>query len=148
VKRGTAPFSQAHEYDVAVVGASIAGCTLATFLGRAGARVALLERRPDPSAYKTMCTHFIQASATPTIRRLGLAESIEAAGGVRNGIEAWTRHGWVRPELDESSRHPQYGYDIRRQKLDPMLRELAAGTPGVDLLLGQTAPELLGSGAV
>ena len=75
--------SRAYDYDVAVVGASIAGCTVATLLGRAGARVALLERRPDAASYKTMCTHFIQPSATPTIERLGLAERIAAAGGIR-----------------------------------------------------------------
>ena len=63
--------STSSEYDVAVVGASVAGCTAAALLGRAGANVALLEQRPDPAAYKTVCTHFIQASATPTIERLG-----------------------------------------------------------------------------
>ena len=64
------------EYDVAVVGASVAGCTTAALLGRAGAKVALLEQRPDPGAYKTVCTHFIQASATPTTRapRAGRAD--------------------------------------------------------------------------
>ena len=78
----------AYDYDVAVVGAGIAGCTAVDFVrGARGARVALLERRPDVASYKTMCTHFIQPSATPTIERLGLAERIEAAGGVRNGIE-------------------------------------------------------------
>jgi len=139
--------SQEHDYDVAVVGASIAGCTVATLLGRAGARVALLERRPDVAAYKTMCTHFIQASATPTIERLGLAGPIEDAGGIRNGIESWTPHGWVRPQLGGDYRHPRYGYDIRREKLDPMLRELAAEAPGVELMLGRTVTALLGSNA-
>ncbi|MGO8779768.1 MAG: FAD-dependent oxidoreductase [Rhodomicrobium sp.] len=71
------------EYDAAIVGASIAGCSAAIFLARNGAKVALIERDPDPAAYKKVCTHFIQASATPTIERLGLAEAIEAAGGVR-----------------------------------------------------------------
>jgi pimeloyl-ACP methyl ester carboxylesterase/flavin-dependent dehydrogenase len=127
------------------VGASIAGCTAATMLGRAGARVALLEQRPDPAAYKTICTHFIQASATPTIERLGLAERLEAAGAVRNGIEAWTRYGWIRPQLRGGYPYPRYGYDIRRQKLDPMLRELAAETAGVELMLGQSVTQLLGS---
>ncbi|MDQ3644808.1 MAG: alpha/beta fold hydrolase [Actinomycetota bacterium] len=136
--------SQVYDYDVAVVGASIGGCTAATLLGRAGARVALLERRPDPAAYKTMCTHFIQASATPTIERLGLAERIEAAGGVRNGLEMWTPYGWIRPQLGDDYRHPRYGYDIRREKLDPMLRELAAESPGVELMPGQTVTALLG----
>lgn len=133
-------------YDVAVVGASIAGCTAATLLGRSGARVALLEQRPDPAAYKTVCTHYIQASATPTIERLGLAERIETAGGVRNAVDAWTRYGWVRARLDDDYRYPRYGYDIRREKLDPMIRQLAAEAPGVDLKLGYQATGLLMSG--
>jgi flavin-dependent dehydrogenase/pimeloyl-ACP methyl ester carboxylesterase len=137
--------SQTYDYDVAVVGASIAGCTVATLLGRTGARVALLERRPDPASYKTMCTHFIQPSATPTIERLGLAERIEAAGGIRNGLDIWTRYGRIRPELGGDYRHPRYGYDIRRLKLDPMLRELAGETPGVELMLGQGVAALLDS---
>src|SRR4051812_50096759 len=131
--------TEEQRYDVAIVGASIAGCTAATLLGRQGARVALVERHADPDFYKALCTHFIQASATPTIERLGLAERIEAAGGVRNGLELWTRYGWVRPDPGDDYPHPRYGYDIRREKLDPMLRELAAGTDGVDLLLGQAA---------
>jgi menaquinone-9 beta-reductase len=135
--------AKARDYDVAVVGASIAGCTAATLLGRAGARVALLERRPDTASYKTACTHFIQPSATPTLQRLGLAERIEARGGIRNGVEAWTRYGWIRPQLGGGYKHPRYGYDIRRQKLDPMLRELASETPGVELMLGQTATAML-----
>lgn len=137
--------SKARDFDVVVAGASIAGCTVATLLGRAGARVALLDRRPDAASYKTICTHFIQASATPTLERLGLVERIEAAGGLRNGVEMWTRQGWVRPPLGSEYRHPRYGYDIRRQKLDPMLRELAAETPGVELMLGRAVTGLLGS---
>ncbi|HTP23133.1 MAG TPA: alpha/beta fold hydrolase [Solirubrobacteraceae bacterium] len=133
------------DYDVVVVGASIAGCTAATFLGRARARVAVVEQRPDLAAYKTICTHFIQPSATPTIERLGLAERVEAAGGVRNGVEVWTRFGWARPPLADGYSYPRYGYDIRREKLDPMLRELAAEEPGVKLLLGETATALLGT---
>src|SRR5690242_11600678 len=70
--------SQGQKYDAAIVGASIAGCTAATFLARRGARVALVERRPDPEAWKPMCTHFLQASSTPTLKRLGLVEQIEA----------------------------------------------------------------------
>src|SRR3954471_14335077 len=135
------------DYDAVVVGASIGGCTAATLLARQGARVALVERHEDPGFYKALCTHFIQASATPTIERLGLAEKIEAAGGVRNGLEMWTRYGWVRPDPGESYPYPRYGYDIRREKLDPMLRELTAGTEGVDLLLGETLTGVLRDGA-
>ena len=69
------------QYDVAIVGASIAGCAAAIFFGRAGARVALIERDRDPSGYKKLCTHFIQASATPTLDRLGVAKLIGRSWG-------------------------------------------------------------------
>ena len=125
-------------YDVAVVGASIAGCTAATLLAREGASVALIERHSDPNAYKALCTHFIQPSAVPTMKRLGLVPLIEAARAVSNEIDVWTRWGWIRnPE------GAPYGYNIRRQTLDPMLRRLAAETPGVDFMPGQSAFRLL-----
>jgi menaquinone-9 beta-reductase len=129
-------------YDAVIVGASLAGSTAAAFLGRQGARVALVERSTDPNHYKRACTHFIQAHATPTLERLGLAERIEEAGGIRNSGQFYTRWGTIRPELDESYRHPRYGYSIRRETLDPTVRRLAAETDGVDLLLGHAVDEL------
>jgi flavin-dependent dehydrogenase len=36
-----------------------------------------------------------------------------------------------------------YGYNIRRMKLDPMMRNLASGTPGVEFLPGHTARDLI-----
>jgi flavin-dependent dehydrogenase len=131
----------AHTYDVVVVGASIAGCTAATLYGRAGLKVALIERQQDIKAYKKLCTHYIQPSAKPTLDRLGLSAQIEAVGGIRNGMTFWTKWGWIRPYDDP--RFPPHGYSLRREKLDPMLRQLAAETPGVDLFLGQAARELL-----
>ncbi len=89
------------KFDVAIVGGSIAGCTAATFFARQGLRVALLERNADPNAYKKVCTHYIQPCALPTLQRLRLAERIEAAGGVRNGVELWTRWGWIPFGLDD-----------------------------------------------
>jgi flavin-dependent dehydrogenase len=47
------------DYDVAVVGASIGGCTAAILFARRGARVALIESHGDPAAYKHSCTHMI-----------------------------------------------------------------------------------------
>jgi 2-polyprenyl-6-methoxyphenol hydroxylase-like FAD-dependent oxidoreductase len=136
-------------YDIVVVGAGIAGCTAAILYGRSGARVAVVERHADAGAYKRLCTHYIQASATPTIRRLGLAERIEQAGGIRNEIELSTRWGWIRHPDRVDPGESAYGYNIRREMLDPMLRQLARETPGVELLFGGTVAGLLrGNGSV
>jgi 2-polyprenyl-6-methoxyphenol hydroxylase-like FAD-dependent oxidoreductase len=127
------------DYDVAIVGGSLAGCAAATLYGRAGLRVAVIEKNPDPRAYKTICTHFIQPSAAPSLGRLGLIEPIEAAGGVPNSIDLWSRYGWIRPVPTASYPHPAHGYNITRATLDPMVRELASATDGVDLMPGRTA---------
>jgi 2-polyprenyl-6-methoxyphenol hydroxylase-like FAD-dependent oxidoreductase len=133
-----------NHYDVVIVGASVGGSTAAIFFARHGLRVALVERHRDSNAYKQVCTHYIQASATPTIQRLGLAEAIEAAGGIRNGGRAWTQWGWLGAggRVNDGS----YGYSIRRQALDPLLRRRAAETPGVDFLPGVVLRDLIYNG--
>lgn len=127
------------DYDVAIVGGSIGGCTAATLFARRGLKVALIEQRDDPHAYKKACTHFIQPSAVPTIEQLGLAAAIETAGGLRNVLEVWTPWGWIRDQ--EGPEH--CGYNIRREKLDPLLRRLTTETTGVDFMPGYTARRLL-----
>jgi 2-polyprenyl-6-methoxyphenol hydroxylase-like FAD-dependent oxidoreductase len=128
-------------FDVVVAGASIAGCTAARMFAQAGARVALVEKRPDPAAYKVVCTHQIQPSAVPTIERLGLAPLLDRAGAVRSKPAAWTPHGgWLRFPPDALR-----GYGITRRTLDPMLRRLALDTPGVEPFLGQTVVGVIGN---
>lgn len=129
-------------YDAVIVGASLAGCATAIGLGRAGLRVAVVEKQPDPGAYKRTCSHFIQASGVPAIERLGLLEPIEAAGALRPRIHSWTRWGWIEPPPQRDSR----GINLRREVLDPMLRSTAAETPGVEMLLGWSAERLLREG--
>jgi len=126
-------------YDAVIVGASLAGSATAIQLGRAGLRVALIEKQPDPNAFKRMCSHFIQASGVPAIERLGLLEPIEAAGGLRPQMHMWTRWGWVEAPSDRAGR----GVNLRREILDPMVRTTAADTPGVDLMLGWSVERLL-----
>jgi len=122
--------------DVAVVGASLGGCTAATLFARCGLKVALLERSADADGFKRLCTHFIQPSAVPTIDRLGIADSITSAGGKRNVLEIWMEWGWIRGSGKSK------GYNIRRQKLDPLMRTLAASTPGVEFVPGCTVRAL------
>jgi 2-polyprenyl-6-methoxyphenol hydroxylase-like FAD-dependent oxidoreductase len=130
-------------FDVAVVGASIAGCTAATLFARAGARVALIERSPDPGAWKRTCTHMIQSSANPVLDELGVADSLERAGGVRTSVRMWTEAGWI---VDPGGRPAGRNLCVRRSTLDPALRALALDTPGVEAMLGRRADALLTDG--
>lgn len=131
------------DYDVAIVGASLAGCAAAISYGRAGLRVALLEKRPDPAAYKRICTHYIQSSAVPALERLGLLEPMVREGALRSRTRLRTPWGTIEPP--EHSRVPS-GVNLRRERLDPLIRGTAADTPGVELMLGQTAEGLLRDG--
>jgi 2-polyprenyl-6-methoxyphenol hydroxylase-like FAD-dependent oxidoreductase len=128
------------EYDAAIIGASLAGCTAAIMLAREGARVALVEQRADPGAFKRICSHYIQSSAVPTLERLGLLEPMMQAGAVRSRVRMWTRWGWIEPS--EKSGLPS-GVNLRRELLDPLIRKVAMEEPGVETMLGQSAQLLL-----
>lgn len=134
--------SNRSDYDAVIVGASLAGCATAIALGRGGASVALVEKQPDPAAFKRMCSHFIQASAVPALERLDLLEPIIEAGGVRSRMRAWTPWGWIEAPPSKA----REAVNLRRELLDPMLRETAASTPGVELMPGRTADRLVREG--
>jgi menaquinone-9 beta-reductase len=130
-------------YDAVVVGGSLAGCATAIMLGRAGARVALVEQRPEATAYKKICSHYIQSSAVATLKRLGLLEPMLQAGAVRSRVRIHGPWGWIEPPVRSSV---PSGVNLRREVLDPLIRRTAASTPGVDLILGYTVTELLHDG--
>ncbi|MER5933583.1 NAD(P)/FAD-dependent oxidoreductase [Streptomyces sp. NPDC002054] len=139
----TKPESAAHDYDVVISGASLAGSAAAILLARRGARVALLERRSDPEAYKVLCTHSLTANAYPVLDELGLVPALEKAGAVRNHARWYTRWGWIEPKAAPAGPELPYGYNVRRSILDPLIRSHAAETPGVDLLLGHQVTGLV-----
>lgn len=122
-------------YDIAVVGASVAGCSTAILLANRGYRVLLVDKVGDMSRYKVLCTHFIQPCAQAAAREIGLDDDIEELGGVRAQARAWTRWGWIEDPHQGGKRH-QHGYGIRRETLDPYLRNKAAEHPRIELRLG------------
>jgi menaquinone-9 beta-reductase len=125
--------------DVVIVGSGIAGCTTAMLLGRMGLEVVVLDAETDINVFKRSCAHYIQPSAIPMLRRCGLAPLIEEHGGIRSVTDVWMRWGWIRSNLPAD----QFGYNIRRETLDPMLRRAAAWTPGVRIRQGHTIKEVL-----
>ncbi|MFE5807800.1 NAD(P)/FAD-dependent oxidoreductase [Streptomyces sp. NPDC056491] len=139
----TKPESTGGDYDIVISGASLAGSAAAILLARRGARVALLERRSDPEAYKVLCTHSISANAYPVLDELGLVPALEEAGAVRNEVRWYTRWGWIEPKAAPEGPGLPYAYNVRRSTLDPLIRFRAAQTPGVDLLLGHPVTGLV-----
>jgi 2-polyprenyl-6-methoxyphenol hydroxylase-like FAD-dependent oxidoreductase len=140
------PESTGYDYDVVISGAGLAGSAAAILLARRGVRVALLERRSDPEAYKVLCTHSIQACAFPVLDELGLVPALEKAGAVHNESHWYTRWGWIEPRAAPKGPALPYGYNVRRSTIDPLIRSRAAQTPGVDLLLGHQVTGLVGEG--
>lgn len=117
---------EALHVDVAVVGASVAGCAAATLFASEGLRVALVEKASQEESYKRLCTHFLQPCAVPVLERLGVKNELESAGAVRNHLEIWTDWGWIKSPDDGP-----HGYNVRRETLDPLMRRMALRTPGV-----------------
>lgn len=132
-------------YDAVIVGANLSGSTAATLLARQGLRVALVEKSPDPAHYKHLCTHEVVGLATPVLDRLGVLDALRGLQGTHRAPRIWTTHGWI-DALPEAGRTLEEGLNVRREVLDPMLRELAAETPGVDLHLGATVTDVLKDG--
>ena len=129
------------DYDVVIAGAGIAGCTAAILYGRAGLRVALVERSTRPEAHKVVCGHFVLGGARDTLERVGLWTAMTAEGAaVSHTVALWTPAGWIMPPPDAGI---PPAISLRRVKLDPLLRRLAAYTPGVDLLLGHAVTGLI-----
>ncbi|ARF53034.1 NAD(P)/FAD-dependent oxidoreductase [Streptomyces gilvosporeus] len=142
-KPESAGYDDDYRYDVVISGASLAGSAAAILLARRGVRVALLERRSDPEAYKALCTHSLTANAYPVLDELGLIPAIEKAGAVRNDARWYTRWGWIEPRAAPAGPELPYAYNIRRSTLDPLIRSHAAKTAGVDLLLGHQVTGLV-----
>jgi 2-polyprenyl-6-methoxyphenol hydroxylase-like FAD-dependent oxidoreductase len=127
--------------DVVVVGASVAGCTAAMLYGRAGLTVTVVEKARDASAFKGLCGHFVLGGTAAMLRRTGLWDRMVAAGAATGGIERWTGTGWSTPPPDAPE-----AISLRRERLDPLLRSMAAGTPGVEIVYGAAVDGLLTGG--
>lgn len=123
--------------DVAIVGGSIAGCITALCYANHGLRVVVLERAREATAYKALCTHFIQPIALPALQHLGLDAALEGIGAVRTRASFWTPAGWIDPPGfygDDGA--PSHAYNIERRLLDPFLRSRAQQHSNVTFQMG------------
>ncbi len=132
------------EYDALVVGARVAGATVAARLAEQGRKVLLVDRDLFPS--DTISTHALAFNAVDSLRRLGVLDHIEAAGFRR----IFRHRAWVEDICIEAPAGPPGTYSIapRRVVLDQILLDRAVEC-GAELRLRTRVDGLLvESGAV
>jgi len=133
---------QAEQFDVAIVGARCAGSPLATLLARRGLRVCVVDSSRFPS--ETLSTHVIQPCGVAALRRLGVLDSLLAAGAV-----PLTRFTLVAGDAridadlkDEAEAFGAPGLCVRRVTLDELLVR-AAASAGAEVRTGEKVCSLL-----
>jgi flavin-dependent dehydrogenase len=118
--------------DLVVIGGGPVGAALAMFLGRAGNRVTVLEKGRFPR--DKPCGEGLMPSGVAVLDRLGidlLAAGFPPIQGVRYRLPGGSSAA--------GSFRSRVGCGVRRTRLDQLLAERAAATPGVELVLGCAA---------
>jgi 2-polyprenyl-6-methoxyphenol hydroxylase-like FAD-dependent oxidoreductase len=129
------------EYDVIIVGARVAGASLAILLGRQGRRVLLVDGDRFPS--DTLSTHFLLPPAVDMLARLGALAEVEALGyrritRRRTYLGDCMVEGRIRPPGPGGA--AGYGLCPRRDRLDWILIQRALAHSSVEFR-PQTAVE-------
>ena len=119
---------QAADYDILIVGARVAGASLALLLGQRGHRVLLIDRDTFPS--DTLSTHYVGGPGIVAMRQLGVLADVEAVGFRRLA----RNRTWVEDCLFEAPAGPAgaYGLAPRRDALDSILIRHARERGGVE----------------
>jgi flavin-dependent dehydrogenase len=120
-----------NDYDVAIVGGRVAGASTAMLLGRAGLRVAVIER--SRAGADTLSTHALMRAGVLQLSRWGVLPEVVAAGtpAIRSTVfhypDGGTTHVSLRPSPGVDAL-----YAPRRHLLDRVLIEAAAAS-GADV---------------
>ncbi|HEX2190742.1 MAG TPA: NAD(P)/FAD-dependent oxidoreductase [Longimicrobiaceae bacterium] len=108
-------------YDVVIVGARCAGASLAAFLARQGARVAVLDRDALPSDY-VLSTHTVHPAGMDVLDELGVGARVRAGSPPMRVVRLYMDGAAVDVRLPVD----RCEYCPRRFRLDAVLQEAAA----------------------
>ena len=120
--------------DVLVVGARVAGSTLASLLGSAGHRVLLVDRASFPSP--TLSTHFFRGARLGSVLvSLGVFDEVLALGSPPLRCEYNYATGDATPEVSPPQDPGEVGFalSVRRGPLDHLLLRRARSEPSVEV---------------
>ncbi|MFB9273978.1 NAD(P)/FAD-dependent oxidoreductase [Cohnella cellulosilytica] len=128
-------------FDAIVVGARVAGASLAYYLAKAGCKVLLLDRATFPS--DTLSTHNMFGNSLGMLREMGVLEAV-----LRTNTRIYRRghvhfDGAVIDGLFPETNGIQGNLCVRRKYLDHILFEHAANQPGVTAIEGFKVTSLI-----
>jgi flavin-dependent dehydrogenase len=130
-------------FDVAIVGARVAGSTAASMLGDAGLHVLLVDAASFPS--DTISTHFFRgAGFVSVLDRLGVLDEVLSLGPPKLTCEYLFETGAAVPAVGDPQTPGAVGYSlsVRRLALDRILLERARRTPNVEVWESTSAREM------
>ena len=139
-------FSGASDFEVIVIGGSLAGASAAFILGSLGRRVLVLERGHFPR--RKACGEGLSALGIETLRRVGLSSALERVAGLPfRGYEIWNQGR--RTEVEQHSEEAA-GVGVERYRLDASIAEACRALPTVQYRFGAMAEvaELSAEGAL
>lgn len=129
------------KYDVIIVGARVAGSTLAALLGQQGYRVLLLEKSHFPS--DTLSTHFFRAPALRVFERLGVLEEVRSAAPALTVLWNYIDGHVLSDPIEAADEHLRYFLCERRITLDWILFQRVGRESDVETRLGAHVKELI-----
>jgi flavin-dependent dehydrogenase len=132
------------DYDALIVGARVAGSTLAALLGEAGYRVLLIDRAQFPSV--ALSTHFFRgAGLVAVLDRLGMLDDVLALGSPPLVRMYDYVDGGSEPTIEPPGEPGAAGFclSVRREPLDHLLVQRAMTYPSVTFSPGTRLLDLL-----
>ena len=128
------------KFDAIIIGARVAGSSLATLLGQYGHQVLILDKAFFPS--DTLSTHFFRAPAFRVFERMGTLDPIlQTAPKLVNSFNDFDGRVSIQP-VEESDAY-NYHLCVRRITLDDILIKRVQSEQTVELHLGAVLEELI-----
>ncbi|OGO38207.1 MAG: hypothetical protein A2Z03_07655 [Chloroflexi bacterium RBG_16_56_8] len=129
------------DYEVIIVGARVAGSTLATLLGLQGHRVLLLEKAHFPS--DTLSTHFFRAPTLRVFERLGVLDEVKSAAPPLTVLWNYIDGHVISAPVEAPEAHLRYFLCRRRITLDWVLFQRAKQELDIEVRQGAHVKELI-----
>jgi len=132
------------QYDVIVVGARVAGSSLAFFLAKEGFKVLLLDRATFPS--DTLSTHNVFSNSLAMFKEMGVYDELAATGAPLYRRAYFDLDGAVIDGLFPETDGIEGCLCVRRKYMDNILFERAKAQPGVTAIEGFRVTGLIRNG--